>query len=256
MPLPFLAGKPVIKWIIDEIGLTAYNGVVIVATSENPENDILIEYCKLNLVKYYRGNEDNVLSRFISIVKEDSYDAVVRLTSDNPLIDIFVLDKAIAYHIDNCNDYTRTEDMPLGMNYEIISPKALLFLEKSATSDYDKEHVTPFIRNSTSFKKNEFIFGANEYLKNIRVTIDYPSDFLLLSAIVAVGLKLNIKGLELIEKIFLDFPWIFEANNSNIQKKKYNTLRDELTAAASILKKFELGNIADILNDYEKKLQV
>src|SRR6202042_2477938 len=104
-------------------------GEVIVATSTNIENDILFNYCRENAIKCYRGDEENVLSRFIQIVKQQQFDVVVRLTSDNPLTDISLLDKAILYHIKNDNDYTKSEDLPLGMNFEIISPKALLAIE-------------------------------------------------------------------------------------------------------------------------------
>lgn len=251
LPLPFNKGKPIIKWITDEVGLSTYKGEVIVATSKYSENDVLADYCKENLIRCYRGSEENVLSRFIEIIKGNTFDIVVRLTSDNPLIDIALLDKTINYHIENANDYTKTEDMPLGMNYEVISSEALSILENSNTSDYDKEHVTPFIRNNEGFKKGIFKFNINNRLKNIRVTVDYTNDYLLLSAILSFGVSQNLKGIDLIEKVLSDFPWIFEVNNTNVQKKQYNTLRDELNAASAILETLELKQAAHILNSYE-----
>jgi len=251
LPLPFNAGKPVIKWIVDEVSLSNYKKSVIVATSKNSENDILFDYCRSNSINCYRGSEENVLSRFIEIVKEYKFDVIVRLTSDNPLIDISLLDKAIAYHIENVNDYTLTEGLPLGMNYEIISPEALLILESFNTSDYDREHVTPFIRNNDRFKKSVFKPNINDHLKSIRVTVDYPSDYLLLSAILSVGIGQNLKGVDLVEKVLLDFPWIFEVNKTNIQKKQYSTLNDELKAASAVLESFDFKQAAHILNSYE-----
>jgi len=250
LPLPFNTGKPIIKWITDEIKWSTYNGEVIVATSKHLENDILADYCKKNSIKYYRGSEENVLSRFIEIVKENTFDVVVRLTSDNPLIDISLLDKTITYHIENANDYTKTEGLPLGMNYEIISSEALSILENSNTSDYDREHVTPFIRNNDRFKKSIFKPNINNKLKNIRVTVDYPSDYLLLSAILSVGISENLKGIDLLAKVLSDFPWIFEVNNTNVQKKQYNTLNDELNAASSVLETLDFKQAAHILNSY------
>jgi spore coat polysaccharide biosynthesis protein SpsF len=251
LPLPFDTGKPVIKWIIDELKLSSYNGDIIIATSNNSENDSLVDYCKQNSIKYYRGDEENVLSRFIGIIKENVFDVIVRLTGDNPLIDITLLDKTIAYHFSNSNDYTKTEDLPLGMNYEIISPAALLILEHSSVSDYDREHVTPFIKDSNSFKKGIFKLGIKESFKDIRVTIDYPSDYLMLSAIVTVGTTLKLKGIDLIDKVVFNFPWIFEVNNNNIQKKEYGTLKEELEVASSILDNLELKLAANILNSYK-----
>jgi len=252
LPLPFNTGKPVIKWIIDEVKLSAYKGEVIVATSKNLENDILSNYCEKNSINCYRGNEENVLSRFTEVVKKDAFDVIVRLTSDNPLVDISWLDKTITYHLENDNDYTKTEGLPLGMNYEIISPSALLILETFNTSDYDREHVTPFIRNNDRFKKDVFKPNINDHLKHIRVTVDYPSDYLLLSAILSVGISEKLKGVDLVEKVLLDFPWIFEVNNANIQKEKYSTLKEELQAASVILENFDFKQAAHILNSYER----
>jgi spore coat polysaccharide biosynthesis protein SpsF len=249
-PLPFDKGKPVIKWIIDELKGSAFHGEVTVATSVNPENDVLVEYCEQNSVKFYRGDEENVLSRFINIARHNSYRAIVRLTSDNPLIDIALLDEAISYHLNNNNDYTKTEDLPLGMNYEIISPQALLSLQDFQLSDYDKEHVTPYIKKGQNFKKDIFKPVVSQELRNIRVTVDYPSDYLLLSAILSVGMSQNIKGIALLQRILLDLPWLLEANDANIQKQQYVTLTEEISAAVTILENLELNQVVSILKKY------
>jgi spore coat polysaccharide biosynthesis protein SpsF len=250
LPLPFNSGKPIVRWIVDEVRLSTYKGDVIVATSKNSENDILFDYCKTNAIKCYRGDEENVLSRFIEIVKENSFDIIVRMTSDNPLIDISFLDKTIAYHIENDNDYTKTEGLPLGMNYEIISVSTLLKLENELTSEYDQEHVTPFIKNSDKFKKSIFKPHINSQLRFLRVTIDYPSDYLVLSAILNIGISEGLRGIDLIEKIVLDFPWIFEVNSTNIQKNNSDKLSDELNAASTMLENLDFNRAADILKHF------
>jgi spore coat polysaccharide biosynthesis protein SpsF len=251
LPLPFNNGKPIIQWIIDAISLSKYSGDIIVATSKDPENDILCSYCKNNSVKYFRGDEQNVLSRFINIVKNNNYGAVVRLTADNPIIDTMCLDKAIAFHIQRGSDYTKTEGLPLGMNFEIISPVSLLDLETQNTSDYDREHVTPFIKNSARFKTDILNFDVDSRLKDLRLTIDYSSDYLMLSAIVSLIKNEPVVGIEFISNTFSDFPWIFEVNHDNIQKKQYNELKDELVAAEQLLERFDLTRAAKIINSYE-----
>lgn len=251
LPLPFNTGKPIIQWIIDAICLSKYQGDVVVATSTNPENDILCAYCNKNLVKYFRGDEQNVLSRFISIIKGNNYNAVVRLTSDNPIVDINFLDKALTFHFNENNDYTKTEGLPLGMNFEIISPVSLLALETENTTDFDKEHVTPFIRNSNSFKKGILNFELDYRLKNKRLTIDYASDYLAISAILTLVKNESLIGIDFLLKAIINYPWIFDANRDNIQKKQHVELKEELREAIQILESFNLKGVVDILNSHE-----
>ena len=106
--IPLGTGKPIIKWIVDELKKSTFKNEIIVATSQNEENNILYNYCKSENIICFRGEEDNVLSRFIEIQEKENFTFIVRLTGDNPIIDIAVLDKTIQFHIANNNEYTRT----------------------------------------------------------------------------------------------------------------------------------------------------
>jgi spore coat polysaccharide biosynthesis protein SpsF len=251
LPLPFNTGKPIIQWIVDAISLSQYLGDIIIATSKDQENDVLCRYCEANSISYYRGDEQDVLSRFVAIVKEKNYDAVVRLTADNPVVDINYLDQTLANHFEQNNDYTKTEGLPTGMNFEIVSPASLLLTETEDTTDEDKEHVTSYIRNSGKFKTETIVWEVNDRLKDKRLTIDYSSDYLTLSAILSLAKNETVTGVDYILSVLDDFPWIFEANQNNFQKKQYTNLKDELKAAEQVLEKLEFKAVAKILNSYE-----
>ena len=247
LPIPFLNGKPIIQWVVDELKLSSFKKEIIVATSVNVENNILTEYCQNNLINCFRGKESDVLSRFISIVRENKYKAVVRLTGDNPIIDIELLDRTIDFHLQNKNDYTQTNDLPLGMNFEVISPYALLDLEKKITSDFDKEHVTSFIKCDNSYKKGIYKIYINEEIKKLRLTIDYPSDFMVLSALLTVAKEKKISGTHLIENVFSFFPWIFDANIGNVQKNNFSSFKQEKIEAIKMLELFDFKQVAALL---------
>lgn len=251
MPIPMGAsGKPVIKWIVDGLKLSQYLTDVIVATSRNKENDDLVSYCNSNAIRCFRGDEDNVLSRFIEIVKKDSCDAVVRLTGDNPIIDSDYLKRVLEFHFHNKNDYSKTIKMPLGMNFEIMSPRALLTLESERLTDYDREHVTPFIIKNDKFKKMIFETGSDPELNKLRLTLDYPSDYLVISALLTLSEKLSLSGMKLVEKTYADYPWIFDVNQENIQKIEYPSLEDELLVALEILGNCDLKRAAHIIKTH------
>jgi len=139
---------------------------------------LLENVAKANGIHCFRGSENDVLSRFISILETENFDAVVRLKADNPIIDIDVLDKKIEYHCHSDKDYTSTVGLPLGMNFEVISAKALLSLKYKMLSDEDKEHVTLYVKNSNEYTCQTVVKAITNNYKSIRVTIDYPSDYL------------------------------------------------------------------------------
>jgi spore coat polysaccharide biosynthesis protein SpsF len=255
MPLPLGSNKPLLSWIVESLKESLYYKKIFLATSENKENDVLIDFCNNSKIEIFRGDENNVLSRFTSIIKGCHSDCVVRLTADNPIIDTEILDKAITYHLSNNNDYTKTFGLPIGMNFEIIRSKALIKSESLNISEDDKEHVTLYLRNSDDFKKGVFTMSCIPTLKDLRLTVDYPSDFVLLSNILTQKtLNPNIKGgINLIEKTFQDYPWLFEINKLNIQKKQFTTIRDEINEACFLLNDFDFKKAASILEKYAKK---
>jgi spore coat polysaccharide biosynthesis protein SpsF len=247
MPLPLGNGKPLLLWIIDELKKSKFNCKIIVATSVNKENDILESFCDSNNVGCFRGDEENVLSRFTTIAKQEDFNCIVRLTADNPILDIEILDKVIQHHFENNNDYTSTSAMPTGMNSEVVSAKALLDIENHNISEADREHVTLFIRNSSNYKTEVYNPVTKTEFKSMRLTVDYASDYALLSLILSASNELS--GLQLVEDTYAKYPWLFEANQSNIQKKQFANLDEEVKEAAAFLQQFDFKNASQILKD-------
>ncbi len=181
MPMPIGTQFTLLGQIINSLKLSKANASIFIATSLNNENDILENVAKVNEVTCYRGSENDVLSRFISILEINTFDVVVRLTADNPIIDIEILDKTIEFHCISNKDYTNTVGLPLGMNFEVIKADALLSLKNKILSQEDREHVTLYLKNSKEYSCQTSFIDLNEDCKNARVTIDYPSDYLVVS---------------------------------------------------------------------------
>lgn len=248
MPIPLGGGKPILKWITDGLKTSKHYQNIVIASSTDDSNDVLINFCQQENILLSRGSENDVLSRFIDIILINNYDIVVRLTGDNPLLDINKLDSAIENHIYAKADYTFTSGLPLGMNFEIVNGNALLSLRNENLSDSDKEHVTLFIKNNSFFKKNQVIFS--DFTSQIRVTVDYPTDFLVVSSYLEFILH-NCKNVssETLEEFTASFPWILEVNSQNFQKKEMLTLKEEIIEAIPILKKLELKKLVNYLNN-------
>ena len=243
MPIPYQTGKPLLQWITDELKKSQFNHKIIVATSRNPGSDAISNFCDERDLTCFRGEENDVLSRFIAISKLDKFDLIVRLTGDNPIIDIGVLDGIIKNHLENQNDYTFTVGLPIGMNFEVINPESILGLEGKELTVEEKEHVTLHIRNNDRYKKGNVIYQSNVY-SGLRLSVDYPSDFVLLSIILTQVNDENPIGLNLIDKMFNANAWLFDVNNLNFQIKHYINEEEELKAAVVLLEKYKLNRVA------------
>lgn len=248
MPLPFGSNKPLLEWIVEALKSSRFTNQIIVATSADQSNDVLASFCEANRISIFRGEEDDVLSRFIAIVKNDTFDYVVRLTADNPIVDCTILDDLLTFHDSSGNDYTATEGLPMGMNFEVITASALLDLEKQSLTIADKEHVTLFLKSNKKYKVGSYKPQVNPELKKLRLTVDYPSDYLVVSAVTSVKTKFdNLHGLKLILFCHENYPWIFENNQNNFQKSQYNTVEEELKEALPILEKYEFSKLIALL---------
>lgn len=249
MPLPLGSKKPLLGWIVEELKKSKFQGEITIATSVHPSNDALLPFCEEQSIEIFRGDEEDVLSRFIAIVKKSNCDCVVRLTADNPIIDPAILDEIVTYHFENAFDYTCTESLPTGMNFEVISSKSLLDLENQSVTNSDKEHVTLFIRNSDRYAKGVYQPIVNPQLKKLRLTIDYPSDYAMIAAVLTQTLyNNNLRGIQLIEETFTCYPWLFETNSANFQKRQLKNWEEELSEAIKVLKEHEFENVVTVLS--------
>lgn len=216
--LPFPNGKPLLWWIVNSLRKSKFITDVVLATSVSEENAILESFAFENQLTLFRGSEEDVLSRFIQVSKNEKFDVVVRVTADNPLLDYEILDKIIHHHIENGNDYTGTTGLPIGMNFEVVSGKALCSLESKILSDADREHVTWYIRTHTEFKVEHIRYFEEEDLHEIRLTIDYPSDFAAASLIFSKLEPNQFPSIAFIRNLRDQHEWIFRINEANRQK--------------------------------------
>ena len=128
MPLPFSSDQSLLANIVSSLNLTGAK--VVIATSENRENDPIAQFCIEHDIAYFRGSEEDVLSRFISIQEAESFESVFRFTADNPFIDLDKLRQFYQAFLDSSAQYAYSTGMPLGMNFEVMEGTVLSYLKK------------------------------------------------------------------------------------------------------------------------------
>ena len=79
--------KPLLLHLIDRIKKAKKIDKIIVATTTNPNDQKIVQFCKKNRIKFFRGSEDNVMERVMKAGKYFKIDIVVGITGDCPLLD-------------------------------------------------------------------------------------------------------------------------------------------------------------------------
>lgn len=180
----------VLEFMLERVSRSKEIGKTIVATTENPNDKVLAERLKRMGQPYFVGSENDVLDRYYQAAKKfgaKSGDAIVRITSDCPVIDPEIIDKTIRFYKEGNFDYATNNREPYvypdGMDTEVCSFDALEKAWKEATKLSHREHVTfHFWMHQDLFKVGQY---GNEKLNqgDYRLTLDYPSDYELLKRV-------------------------------------------------------------------------
>lgn len=193
-----IEGKPSLKFMIDRIKKSKSVEKIIVATTTNERDKVIVEFCVKNNILFYCGSEDDVLDRYYNASKNNNVKTIVRLTSDCPLIDPDLIDKTIDLYFDKDVNYAANavppelKKYPDGSDVEVFSFKDLTRAWNESYNIKDREHVTFYFwkRNQdfkTAMLKNNYDWGK------YRITVDYIEDLELVRKIVK---KLNDNNLE------------------------------------------------------------
>ncbi|HNP77304.1 MAG TPA: glycosyltransferase family protein [Cyclobacteriaceae bacterium] len=157
---------------------------LVVATTDQPEDQAIVDIAKELGIAYYQGSVNDVLDRFYQSLQRFSADYVVRVTADCPLIDYELVDKVIDFVIDKNLDYgsnTLEPHYPDGQDVEVFKYRALKTAWEESILPSEREHVTPYIWKNSSYKGNSLYISDNfdegYSFGHLRMTVDEQRDF-------------------------------------------------------------------------------
>ena len=174
--LQLIGDKPLIYYVIQRLKLVKIP--LIVCTSDDKSDDKLYEYLGKLDVAVYRGSLTDVLKRYIMTAKFYNVKNIIRVTGDNPLVDIEALKGAlILFKEFTYVDAIYPNGWIKGSGFELVKLKELESIN-SKKSDH-KEHVTlalrEYIDRNLKYKSLAMPTYQNGY-KEIVLTCDYPED--------------------------------------------------------------------------------
>jgi N,N'-diacetyllegionaminate synthase len=149
---------------------------VILATSTEEQDADLANYTYSKDVVFHRGHPDDVIQRYLDVIRSRSIDVIVRVTADMPFIDDEVLQFLLRSHFESGADYTTGKEAAVGTNLEIINAEALERVKSYFPSaDYSEYMTWYFQNNAEEFKLNIVPLPA-DIIRNYRLTLDYQED--------------------------------------------------------------------------------
>ena len=109
-----IMGKPMLSHMIDRLRLAKTPEKIIICTSPVEQDDRLYDFAMQNGLECFRGDPDDVLFRMLSAADKYDIDTIISCTADNPFVDPEYIDRLVDFHVQQDNDFTRSEGLPFG----------------------------------------------------------------------------------------------------------------------------------------------
>lgn len=177
-------GKSLLMRMIERVQRTQYPVTIVIATSTDPEDDVIEDEAFRNDIPCYRGSLNNLLERHYDIARKYHADLLLKIPSDCPLIDPVVIDEALDLFYERSNRYDYISNLhpatyPDGNDVEIMTMACIERVYKEAALPWELEHTTPYIwEHPEQFRIGNLLWktGLNLSMSH-RFTIDYPEDY-------------------------------------------------------------------------------
>lgn len=215
-----VCGKTVLEHVVERTEWAAKVSGVVVVIPLDPSEDPLFDFCRergwhceRTQVRKLKTGAYDVLGAYAATAFRNRINPVVRITADCPLIDPATIDLVIAHYLAGGysvvvnNDGERT--YPYGMDLEVFSRTALQHAADYAGEDFDREHVSPFIRRHASRLGNV----KNPRPSSLaRLTVDYPEDLEVVRSVYGAFPKGHPVALQDVEEFLERHPEVARIN--------------------------------------------
>lgn len=181
-------GKPVLIHIIERVLQSkAINQIVVATTTAAADSKIkkvVGQY--FPHIAVYQGSENDLLDRCYQAVKDFNPTAMVRITSDSPLVDFKIIDQVVSVFLKNNADYASNalgvKKYPVGYELEVFSFKVLENLWREVKDPKEREFPSLFIREHLSDFRCQSIVSEKDH-SSYRWTLDEPDDYAFMQAV-------------------------------------------------------------------------
>jgi spore coat polysaccharide biosynthesis protein SpsF len=184
-----VCGAPMLARDMARLARTPGVDALVVATTTLARDDAIAALCARSGWACFRGDEADVLDRYYRAATEHRADAVVRVTSDCPLIDPQVSGAVVRCLRDDpsleyASNVHPRRTYPRGLDTEAIRMDVLARLWKEDRDPASREHVTAYVRRNPAKFRMANVEEADDQSAH-RWTVDTPEDLELVRRIYA-----------------------------------------------------------------------
>jgi len=212
-----------LDFVINQLRSSNHLDEIIIATTDLSTDDKIVEHIKKKQVKFFRGSEKDVLSRYYDCAKYFSLDIIVRITADCPLTDPQILDYLLQKFIDGNYDFISPgfpRSFPQGSaDIEIFSFNALEKMKNEAKKPSEREHVCTYIYNHPEKFKIHTI-PNNLNFSNLKWSVDREPDLKFVQEVVKKIPKRPILTDDILN-LLKNNPELVQINKNSILEEGY-----------------------------------
>ncbi|MBN1666782.1 MAG: glycosyltransferase family protein [Anaerolineales bacterium] len=218
-----IAGRPMLAWVVERTRQAKLVDQVVVATTLSAADDPVFEFCKQADIRCGRGSEQDVLDRYYQVARHFKATVVIRITADCPLLDPVLIDQAVQLLLSQTGSLPLRSRLgaarfdfvtnrlpppwgrtyPIGLDVEVFTWDALQQAWKRSVSQYQREHVTPYMYEGTPTEQLKYAVKGSAYSSamtpeglhiallhhepdygHLRWTVDTPEDLELVRQVV------------------------------------------------------------------------
>lgn len=174
--LRHLEGRPVLDWVVKR--LRAVNALkkglideIVVATTNNPRDNAIVDWCYKNDVSVFRGSEEDVVSRFHECAVKYRAKYIIRVTADCPFLSPIMLYGLLTQKREHYQALAFNQRrIPGGWDCELFSME---WLKRAYIGAVDREHFTREMRNADQDSKD---YGT-DFKFDVSLELNTEKDF-------------------------------------------------------------------------------
>ena len=160
---------------------------IVVATSQNPQDDPVASWAAQEGVACHRGSEDDVLARVVGAQRQMHSDIVVEVCGDTPLIDPEVIDMAVdTFFANDCDVVSNTAKLsfPQGIDAQVFRLRDLEEVADTVQDAAVREHVSlHFYEHPERYRIVHLAAPPRWAGAQYRFQLDYPEDLQFIRAV-------------------------------------------------------------------------
>ena len=222
-------GKPALERVIDRLRAAKTLDDIIIATTTNEKDDAIIDLCEKLGCSYFRGSEEDVLTRVLEAAQKFEVDIICEVTADCLLLDYNHVDHLVKLFLEGDYDHVSNiieRTFPRGYDIRVFSRDALERVNRDCDNAIDRQHVSTAMYLNPTTKQNykclNWLAPTGQNRPDIEVTLDTPEDLELIRWIYGFesqGYNVDLTCQNVIN--LLDtYPYMFE-KVKKIQRKNY-----------------------------------